>query len=908
MPQKVEISEAKLDALRLELVREDARLLSNQFQNNPFIEILQSRPKSDIESLDKLFEFISPPLDKENAEEKTKKPHYLIFIVDVLERLELMGHLLKKNTKLEENNELHDNFKAFENIYEPLKSSFESMANDYPTLSVKSFLSSLEKELDFTRGQTLTREQKERQIQRASHGIQTYYPAYSSIFEPFILYPTPDEKTHISNHALITAAVWNVRMWYPKRLSSPSSINFNLRKVMRDPLLANKQELKDFETTEDLIIELTGLESFDTIVGYLKKLYHHSSVRNIARPDTVSGGHDGPRNRYRYVRVSLDEIVESIYTDNDEELIYVAQKARLENDDSNSDDVDETELITNEFMIFEDGDNDERKGNLERSHYLSKYAVAHLAQQNQFFQNDLSLSEQHRLLSAIFTSIKDTQKKHRKEEYSAMAMIIVSYLLGTSFTRPFAIKLLKEEQTPSKHAISLNRELTNVSIPLNYPYKKAFIENSGQNYKTDSFITLPLPKLITTMLREVIKSWYEIWNEEVHQVLNKHLERHLNCTDEPFKNRVKKILKQADLDERVTPHFLEKTIRHSFYKHSNGDYWTLYIFSGVSKVLGSTQKHYTTSINKHIFQVYQKAVEARFEQTIEIPNLANQKAFIGYGNPVRPIKSVVVNELNHMADWLSESFEIPIEETSTQNLILQLNIMTLYFETYSSFFNGIRDITNPYIYSQQLDSTNSTVIIDKEIQNGFNTRKIPMLKKLIDLQELFEERVEGNIDRLVRRKFARKVDFFNLQSEGTNPWRSLRTSNIKFPGLFLIDLKPYKRKTKPRHRIQPYTRHRAKAIYKESNTSKNPLFFSITVNANRHFLRSSLIEKGLNPEYVDEFMGHRHFGTESTNPSSLHNPQDYLHSTRAMLKLISQDFGCKLPVQWHATLKEKKGR
>ncbi|BBP44509.1 hypothetical protein [Thiosulfativibrio zosterae] len=437
----------------------------------------------------------------------------------------------------------------------------------------------------------------------------------------------------------------------------------------------------------------------------------------------------------------------------------------------------------------------------------------------------------------------------------------------------------------------MKADCTQVYLPLTYKYLSGLDENRGQNYRTDDFICLNLPPRIQAILLKATNIWTsaKAQYEEINGAL---IEYSIHTTDQHLKS----CLNSFNLDARLTAEFLQQAIQNIFFKVSNGDFWTLAVLSGNPRVIGATQLHYTTLANLKLFEDYQKGIKVIFKEAIELPQKNSPNLFIGYGNPIRPIKSIVQKELNHLSSFLATRVGQDSIKLSTEELIETLNLVMLFVETYCSYFNAIRNVTNPYIGLQSIDHEGFCAIADKIIQNGYNTRIIPVLKPVEETLRQFEDYILSLMDVFRRKKLAKWSDFFAEKLQPEFKWRGLLAPNRNFPGYFLISpelkLKAGKR---PKVKFIPYTRKAALKFYEGTEQFKSPLFLQLAPNANRHFLRSALLERGVNPEYIDEFMGHRHFGTESWNHNSIFDPQDYRKTIKAELYKVYGDFKISLP-------------
>lgn len=876
----------KIDKIRIELARSEAALLSKKyarfFNNIPNLNSFSSRDLRAFKC------FLSPPLDIERINKKRSKPHYLLFICDVLERVILMHQVIKSNTSFSENGELNRRLELFAEIAHFFKAYFEKKSQKYHTLSVNTFISFLQQ----NSGASLSREEKEHQIKRATNGLVDAYPVYASLFDPYIFDPKPDSKIFLSNHALIAAAIWNAHFWVPDRLHAISSIAREVRKVMTAPFLKNGNHLIGYSTTGELIEELQKHTDFSRIVYYLLKLYRDdASLQGNGRGNAFGNHSTGPRPHYRYVKVSSTEIEH--FFDDEHEITLIREKNTTSPDEGviSELDVARDELIDDEFVVTK---SEEEQFSVERQAITTNHAINHIEKYNQNIVDPLTQTELIKIVKILEAEVLAPAKPNPQNELNRLAaicQIAIGLFTGRSIRKPYRIQYLKIGQRPSSKIINVTHDFTHLIAPLFYVYK-SITESQRIYYRSDEQLELMLPSQIKSIIETAITKWLVIKNEITLQTGATPTEPYIIADKVGLKN----LLDKAKLDQRVTPAFISNAIRSIFYKQANGDYWSAAVISDSFLVISATQHHYTTVINGKIYRIYKAGVEELFSERVAIPSQPHAKQYKGIGNPIRPVKSIITNELNHLSHWLRQRLHNDYPGLPNEELISIFNCLMLFFETYSSFFNGARDVTNPYIARQQIDQNGFAILADKVIKNGYNTRTVFILEALRDIQVRFEDHIRELMLVFISKKLIKQSDFFAPQLQCESGWRGLNQTHQPFPGFVLIspDIKT-KKGNRSKIKLVPYTRSRAKKIYEQSQQFKQADFLQLVPNANRHFLRSSLLERGLNPEYVDELMGHRHFGTESWNRCSLFNPLDFQKNVKELLYQLHKDFNVATP-------------
>lgn len=865
----------KYDRRRLNLVKKDASALSAKYGHSD--NIFSHIPGIDESESRVLYLFLSPPVDfKNTTSDGRNKPHYLLFIVDVLKRIGLLGQVLHERTSFEDNQQISEDFKKILSLAKICQEHFEDLSKAYPSLWTETFIVYL-KEQDAG----LENEDIENQISSATAGIISKNSLYISLFEPYIYNATNDDNFFLSNHALICGAIWNAHLLIPEILHAKSSISRELRRLS-SALSVKTTALTGYQTYEELIEELQKDDVFSKITYYLLRLYKEPSAPTSS--STMGGNKSkNPRPRIRFIKASDNLITNDLSFDGINIQVVRALTPRLSSETES--DLPEDELVEEDYFQQTD---EEPTLSLERRNLNSRQAISHIEKANQFIRDGLSKIEFKELIKELKELEVQPKRKNAStlENCAAIIQIAISLCTGKSFSNHYRIRIISDETSLIKKTVNLKKDCSQVYLPLSYKYLTEIGENHGQNYKTDEFICLNLPPTIRGILKKATNTWLEAQNS-FENPKGALLEHSVRASNQELKEKLKKL----NLDTRLTPEFLQQTIQNTFFKVSNGDFWTVAILSGSPKVIGATQLHYTTLANLKLFEDYQKGINHLFKEVVDIPKKYSPNQFKGYGNPIRPIKALVKKELAYLSMELTNIVHKDPMKLSTRELIKTHNLVMLFVETYSAYFTGIRNVKNPYISPDSLDHDGFRMVADKVIQNGYNTRIIPVLDPINEMIKQFELYIFALMDVFRRKKLAKWSDFFDDNLGPEVKWRSLLSKSKRFPGFFLIntELKEVIGK-RPTLKLIPYTRKAALSLYEKSKQVNNPLFLKLPPNANRHFLRSTLLERGVNPEYIDELMGHRHFGTESWNQVALFNQQDYRETIKAEVQKVYADF------------------
>ncbi len=215
-------------------------------------------------------------------------------------------------------------------------------------------------------------------------------------------------------------------------------------------------------------------------------------------------------------------------------------------------------------------------------------------------------------------------------------------------------------------------------------------------------------------------------------------------------------------------------------------------------------------------------------------------------------------------------------------------------ETHLSYLTGTRNIKNPFISPSQLSQDGFYIWNDKNINNGYTTRTGYLPPALVEDVFRFEEVIQFLMGKVKKSKSFLKGSLDKLTP--LKAWNSAQintTRPVYSNGFFLLKFSTNSKTIS----ACDYTRHQAEKITKPLLDEQNNNFFKMAKNSNRHFFRSTLIERGLNPEYVDELMGHRHIGTESWNQRGMFNPLDFKKNVIKTVNNIYSEFNVKSPLK-----------
>lgn len=200
-----------------------------------------------------------------------------------------------------------------------------------------------------------------------------------------------------------------------------------------------------------------------------------------------------------------------------------------------------------------------------------------------------------------------------------------------------------------------------------------------------------------------------------------------------------------------------------------------------------------------------------------------------------------------------------------QRLLHIHNSMTIYTVMMIAYATGFRAIRDPFLHETQIDRESGfAVISDKDDETYLNARIVWIPPVCLRQLDLYNEHVEYLLDRLPRINYRLYREVRGFSECGRTPL------------LFFID--PQRRHVEVGPRA-----------LREMLSHCLPL----PVNAGRHYLRSSLLERGCPHEVINAFMGHGERGEEAWGTSSGLSPVVYRRVLGSHLEHLLKDAGWK---------------
>ncbi|MFZ4859017.1 MAG: site-specific integrase [Desulfuromonadaceae bacterium] len=347
-----------------------------------------------------------------------------------------------------------------------------------------------------------------------------------------------------------------------------------------------------------------------------------------------------------------------------------------------------------------------------------------------------------------------------------------------------------------------------------------------------------------------------------------------------YQKRIDEVLSHLNKkhDTRITLKRIEIYIFNLLSRKCGGDLTTAMLLTGKKDSLGITPLHYTAyPVNKlqtmyhdccsdlmNAHKLEMKARNSTILLTTDNPNISTWSG--NTGTAYRPHRMAVKN----IIDKLHERMQL-IHEEKTRNLdkLIRIhnNIMR-YTVIQFAFSTGFRAVNSPLLPPSQIDEdTGFAVISDKDGLDYYNSRIVWLPPICIQQYNTYLEHLDCLLP---------KLEFLDIKA--FNALKHL----LHFP--------------KPSNRLPLFF-----YLKRSGNTKiirptdvwadiRKNLEFELPVNANRHYLRSYLLENGCPPEVIAAFMGHWERGEEPWGRYSALSPVDYATIlAKYIVKLLEED-------------------
>lgn len=376
---------------------------------------------------------------------------------------------------------------------------------------------------------------------------------------------------------------------------------------------------------------------------------------------------------------------------------------------------------------------------------------------------------------------------------------------------------------------------------------------------------LPIPAMAQRVLRQQLEK--VSGNMEAVKVFRRSSSAYVSASD-AFLRKLR-----HETGGRQTSQRLSKYLHDYLSRMPGSDITVAMAVSGREDVIGSVPLHYTAHSVHRVQELYSEAcsgildesgIERRTFAGEDIPIPGTQEVYVGSRYvPHRKTVRKLIEDLRARMEDAREKFR------ATQEGLLQLhNDLVVYTVMMLGFATGYRAVRDPLLQDAEIDRMTGFAVISDKDDDRFRHSRIVWLPELCIRQiDLFSE----HSNQLQTLLFEENQElFFNVRREATTG----RGRNRDNPSLFLLndavnDLT-----------VQPKNLNRL--------ARKND--YRLPMNANRHYLRSNLLERNCPVEIINAFMGHADRGREAWGIYSGLSPHDYRQALAdCLIPLLEED-------------------
>ena len=287
--------------------------------------------------------------------------------------------------------------------------------------------------------------------------------------------------------------------------------------------------------------------------------------------------------------------------------------------------------------------------------------------------------------------------------------------------------------------------------------------------------------------------------------------------------------------------------------------------SGRDDTLGIVPHYYTAHTVQKVREAYCSATNAIwsiYNGLYQYPAEQEPSASASYvGSRVVPRRTVVQALVKRIRKQLTDL-------RGDGRMVEFHNVLTSYTVLMVGFATGYRAVTDPLFQEAEIDrQTGFAVISDKDGDDFYNSRIIWLPPACLDQLDLYA----AHLGELRRWLFTHNQDlFFKSRRKGVEGRRADR----RMPSLFFMDVNKRMIRVSSRYLLEYF----------------RLVDYTLPVNANRHYLRTSLMERECPLEVVDAFMGHWENGREPWGRFSGLSPITYrAELARVLVPLLAED-------------------
>jgi len=411
--------------------------------------------------------------------------------------------------------------------------------------------------------------------------------------------------------------------------------------------------------------------------------------------------------------------------------------------------------------------------------------------------------------------------------------------------------------------------------------------------ETNKTVVLDLPDWIAEILGAA-----DIARKKLN--LNKRHNFLFPGTEAEYQSAAKKVLmgiRKKYPSCRLTLNRIEKYFVQCCMQSARFDLAETAYTHGNIHIIQETQIYYTSVSKEQISDIYRKlwiqiesiiqkermATEGKHSRSstplqMTIGSHRNATSFLG--SKITPTSKGVSNLVVFLKKNVAEASKrrMPLWKQA----IAFHNAYTTYTLLFLAYASGYRAAQDPFPDPRFLDEkTGFLVISDKDFDDSYCTRIIWLSPECVKQMKFYRSHIEAVVNRLGLINHQSFKDLYaslhGWKKMPDKPKKKMRMENFQMPP-FLFYL------TDEGHCSSISPSDISKVIHD---------IFPFPMNANRHYLRTELVERKCPTEIIDAFMGHWHRGREPWGQYSSLSPQGYAKVIESKLEEMLCENGWK---------------
>lgn len=501
----------------------------------------------------------------------------------------------------------------------------------------------------------------------------------------------------------------------------------------------------------------------------------------------------------------------------------------------------------------------------------------------------LALSAQFLMVGSPVSAIKNAFSKIINQLNMALSYSLDDFIKHVKTLLPLLIffstgriikfvKLIPDGKKLGQDAVSLRANGRELCLPISaYPYKLIAHPDIYVPVHNE-FLTLKLPIFMKILISKISTRLISEGYKEI-SVMN-------------FDGALGIININQSTDQ------IEGFILKSLLKSAHGDLWLSALIHNQVKSVGRTQMHYAScrpSIVQRVFNQHIETISGVGARITEHQHnyRIGSKFYIREERVVQLIRSIKflirINQRRFNKNILF-----------TPDMVHSFNLLNFYTDFILSFVTGTRSVEDPYIKPENINIHGWTVVNDKNMYDGYNTRWVYVPVEVRSHLVEFEKIRREFLIRLTNRQQMKGV--FNAEpkkkSKHEDEPKHEYEKFAKKHDLFLFRTMSIQDSTDSfRFTPTPYQRTTAlvfaEKAFKHFNVKPTFPLKALKTNSNRHYLRGRLLDTNVDPYYIDCYLGHWHIGTEPWGRHSIFNMESYQAQLSRAIELMVLDLKLK---------------